>query len=84
MLKSHFKVTEDKTLKKEITRLEWGKGFNTSFIRSAQLTVEAVGEHNSYSFLMGISGAAFRFHFHPDRRKKRSNLIEKELQTFVY
>ena len=30
--------------------------------------LNAIGENYSYDFLMGISGAAFRLHFHPDWR----------------
>ncbi len=49
-----------------IPRLEWGKKTQNSFIRCAQLVLNSLGENFSYDFLMGISGAAFRFHFHPD------------------
>jgi hypothetical protein len=48
-----------------IPRLEWGKDTDNSFIRSAQLVLNSLGGDYSYDFLMGISGAAFRFHFHP-------------------
>ena len=46
--------------------MERGKNFDTSFIRAAQLSLNSIGNNHSYAFLMGISGAAFRFHFHPD------------------
>jgi hypothetical protein len=57
---------EDKVFINNIPRLEWGKNTDNSFIRSAQLAFNALGEKYSYEFLMGISGAAFRLHFHPD------------------
>lgn len=46
--------------------MEWGKNTDNSFIRSTQLTLNALGENYSYDFLMGISGAAFKLHFNPD------------------
>jgi hypothetical protein len=49
-----------------IPRLEWGKGTDTSFIRSCQVALNSLGEHYSYDYLMGISCTAFRFHFHPE------------------
>jgi hypothetical protein len=49
-----------------IPRLKWGENTDNSFIRSTQLTLNSLGENFTYDFLMGISGAAFRFHFHPD------------------
>lgn len=44
--------------------LRWGEGMDNSFVRSVQLTLNAIGENYSYIFLMGVSGAAFRLHFH--------------------
>jgi hypothetical protein len=49
-----------------IPRLEWGKNTDISFVKSAQLAFNAIGEKFSYEYLMGISGAAFRFHFNTD------------------
>jgi hypothetical protein len=62
------RVTESKerVLIEGIPRLEWGKGMDTSFIRSCQVALNSLGEHYSYDYLMGISGTAFRFHFHPE------------------
>ena len=58
--------TEDKVFIDKIPQLKWGENADNSFIRSAQLTLNALGEKYSYDFLMGISGAAFRLHFKPD------------------
>jgi len=49
-----------------IPRMQWGQNTENSFIRSSQLTLNALGESFTYPFIMGISGAAFRFQFHPD------------------
>jgi hypothetical protein len=65
-MKSGVMETEDKVFIDNIPRLEWGKNTDNGFIRSTQLTLNALGENYSYDFLMGISGAAFRLHFHPD------------------
>ena len=58
--------TGDRIYIENIPRLEWGKNNDISFIKSSQLALNSIGENYSYDFLMGISGAAFRFHFHPD------------------
>ncbi len=58
--------THDQIIIENIPRLEWGKETETSFIRSTQYILNSLGEEYSYEFLMGISGAAFRFHFNPD------------------
>jgi len=65
-MKSKVVETEDKVFIDKIPRLKWAENRDNSFIRSAQLTLNALGENYSYEFLMGISGAAFRLHFHPD------------------
>lgn len=58
--------TKERVFMDHIPRLEWGKGTDNSFIKSAQLALNALGEDYSYTYMMGISGAAFRFHFHPE------------------
>ena len=65
-MKSGVVETEEKVFIDKIPQLKWAEGTDNSFIRSAQLTLNALGENYSYEFLMGISGAAFRLHFHPD------------------
>jgi len=65
-MKSNIIELKDKVFIENIPRLEWGKNTENSFIRSVQLTLNALGENYSYDFLMGISGAAFRLHFHLD------------------
>ncbi|MBN1187372.1 MAG: hypothetical protein JXB49_34165 [Bacteroidales bacterium] len=65
-MKSNIKEIKDKVYIDNIPRLEWGKNTDNSFIRSAQLTLNSLGEDYTYDFLMGISGAAFRIHFHPE------------------
>ena len=63
---SGLKETEKEVFIEGIPRMQFGTGMDCSFIRSAQVALDAIGESYSYSFLMGISGAAFRIHFHPD------------------
>jgi len=63
---SQLAETKDMVFITELPPLEWGKHRDTSFVRSAQLALNALGENYSYDFLMGICGAAFRFHFNAD------------------
>jgi hypothetical protein len=65
-MKSKINETNEKVFIENIPRLEWGKNTDNSFIRSCQLALNTLGEDYTYEFLMGISGAAFRLHFHPD------------------
>lgn len=65
-MKSGVAETKDEIFIDKIPRLKWGENVDNSFIRSAQLSLNALGESCSYEYLMGISGAAFRLHFHPD------------------
>ena len=63
---SKVKETEKEVFIEGIPRMRFGEGMDCSFIRSVQLALGAIGEPHSYDFLMGISGACFRIHFHPD------------------
>jgi hypothetical protein len=65
-MKPRVVESEDKVFIDKIPQLKWGENSDNSFIRSSQLTLNALGENYSYEFLMGISGAAFRLHFNPD------------------
>lgn len=65
-MKSKTIEQKDRVFIEGIPRMEWGKNRDNSFVRSAQLALNSLGENYSYNFLMGISGAAFRIHFHPD------------------
>ena len=65
-MKSGVVETKDKVFIDKIPRLKWGENTDNSFIRSAQLSLNALCENYSYEFLMGISGVAFRLHFNPD------------------
>ena len=50
-----------------IERLQWGKGQENTFIGALTVAMRAIGEDVTYDYLMGVSGAAFRLHFHqPD------------------
>ncbi len=65
-MKSRILDTSNSVYIENIPRLEWAKNTDISFIRSSQLTLNTLGENYSYEYLMGISGAAFRFHFNTD------------------
>jgi len=65
-MKARVIVAKDRVVIDNIPPLEWGKGRDTSFVSSSHLTLNALGENYTYEFLMGICGAAFRFHFNPD------------------
>ncbi len=65
-MKSKIVETDDHVFIENIPRLQWGRNMENTFIKSLQLTFNVLGEDVSYEYLMGISGAAFRFHFHPD------------------
>jgi len=58
--------THDKVFIDCIPRMKYGENMDNTFVRSAQLSLNALGENYTYDYLMGISGAAFRLHFHPD------------------
>jgi hypothetical protein len=57
--------TKNKVFIDKIPRLTGGEYTDNSFIRSTQLSLNALGENYTYEFLMGMSGAAFRLHFNP-------------------
>ncbi len=61
---SNLTNTADRIFIDGIPGLNWGRNNETSFIKSVQLALNALGENYSYNFLMGISGAAFRLHLH--------------------
>ena len=45
-------------------RLQWGKGQENTYIGALTVAMRAMGEDVTYDYLMGVSGAAFRLHFH--------------------
>ncbi len=65
-MKSVVIETNDKVFIENIPEMFFGKNTENTFIRSVQLALNALGESYSYDYLMGISGVAFRLHFHPD------------------
>ena len=48
-----------------IPPMNYGEHKDNTFVRSVQLSLNALGENYSYDYLMGISGAAFRIQFDP-------------------
>jgi hypothetical protein len=49
-----------------IRGLSWQDGEYNTFIAALQRTLEHLGEKHTYSYLMGLSGAAFRLQIHWD------------------
>ena len=47
-----------------VEKLQWGKGQENTFIGALTAAMRAIGEDVTYDYLMGVSGAAFRLHFH--------------------
>jgi hypothetical protein len=64
-MSARLKETSDKVYIEGIPPMRYGEHMDNSFIRSVQLCLNALGEHYSYEYLMGISGAAYRLHFDP-------------------
>ncbi|MCG3179388.1 MAG: hypothetical protein BIFFINMI_01723 [Phycisphaerae bacterium] len=54
----------DRVWIRDVGRLQWGKGQENTFIAALTLAMRAVGEEIGYVEMMGLSGAAFRLHFH--------------------
>ena len=46
-------------------KLGWGTGKENTFMGALYSTLNSIGDEVTYEYLMGISGAAFRLHFHP-------------------
>lgn len=55
--KENTKVIQD------VGRLQWSQGMENTFVGSLTVVMRSLGEDVTYDYLMGVSGAAFRFHF---------------------
>ncbi len=72
LLEKEEKVKKMKTDKETkviegVEKLAWGKGQENTYIGALTVAMRAIGEDVTYDYLMGVSGAAFRLHFHqPD------------------
>jgi hypothetical protein len=60
-----IKETSGNVYLEGIPPMRYGQHMDNSFIRSVQLSLNALGENYSYDYLMGITGAAFRIQFDP-------------------
>ncbi len=47
-----------------VQKLGWGLGKENTFMGALQSTLNTIGDDVTYEYLVGISGAAFRLHFH--------------------
>jgi hypothetical protein len=62
---TEIKETETSKFVEGIPPMHYGENKDNTFVRSVQLSLNALGENFSYDYLMGISGAAFRIQFDP-------------------
>jgi len=74
-MRSEVIETKDKVVTGNIFQMIFGKNMDNTFIRSAQLSLNASGENYYYDYLAVIPGAAFRLHFHPDWCPGSTNAI---------
>lgn len=60
----HAEMSTDETrVIQGVELLQWGRGMENTFIGSLTVAMRSLGEDVTYDYLMGVSGAAFRFHF---------------------
>ena len=64
-MKANTTETNDMIFIDGIPPMNYGENKDNTFVRSVQLSLNALGENYSYDHLMGISGAAFRIQFDP-------------------
>ena len=64
-MNSELIETEEKKFIDGIPPMNYGENKDNTFVRSVQLSLNALGENYSYDYLMGITGAAFRIQFDP-------------------
>lgn len=65
MASTKLAETDDRVFIDYISSMKYGEQMDNTFVRSMQLSLNALGENLTYDYLMGISGAAFRLHFDP-------------------
>jgi hypothetical protein len=57
---------EDAVILDGIAKLEWSTGKTNSFLAAVEAVGKYLGVDRDYVYLNGVSGAAFRLHFHED------------------
>jgi hypothetical protein len=65
IMASRISETDDQIFIDHIPTMRFGEQMDNTFVKSMQLSLNALGESLTYDYLMGISGAAFRLHFEP-------------------
>jgi hypothetical protein len=61
-----IELAEDAVVLKGVGKLGWDTGMSSSFIAALAVTADYLGMEKDYTYLMGVSGGAFRIHFHKD------------------
>ncbi len=59
-------LSDDAIVLKGVGKLGWNTGMSSSFIGAVTVAAEYLGAKKDYTYLMGVSGGAFRLHFHKD------------------
>jgi len=57
-------LAEDAVVLKGVGRLGWDTGMSNSFLGALAVTADFLKIDKDYTYLMGVSGSAFRIHFH--------------------
>lgn len=57
---------DDAVVLDDIEKLEWSTGKTNSFLSAVEAVAQYLGIDRDYVYLNGVSGAAFRLHFHED------------------
>jgi len=61
-----IKLADDAVVLKGVGELGWQTGMSNSFIGGLVVAADYLGVEKDYAYLMGVSGSAFRIHFHKD------------------
>lgn len=61
-----IELADDAVVLKGVGKLGWETGMSNSFIGGLVVTADYLGLEKDYAYLMGVSGSAFRIHFHKD------------------
>jgi hypothetical protein len=57
-------LASDAIVLKGVGKLGWNTGMSSSFIGALTVAADYLGVKKDYTYLMGVSGGAFRLHFH--------------------
>ena len=61
-----IELADDAVVLKGVGKLGWETGMSNSFVGGLVVTADYLEIETDYTYLMGVSGSAFRIHFHKD------------------